>query len=304
MRIPGISSAVFAIAIVAMSAPALAQVVTPAVEPRAAEDLNTWMSLSYAHLFETDLDNTPVEVERDSLLAIAGHRFALSDSVGLVTQASYQLSAYDFSGDGGTLWKDINQVTAMMMIDWKLDEHWSLFGGGLFRFSGESGADFDDSLTGGGFGGFQYTWSESLKTGLLLGAVSRIEDDAAILPLPLVTWKFAESWKFRLGVSQLGAVGYGPELSWMASEKWELGFGASYQSRRYRLDTLDQVGEETSMPIYARLGWHPTPSRILELMAGVAVAGEIRHETSNGSKIFDKDTDPSATISLRGNIRF
>ncbi len=60
MRIPGISTAVFAVSIIALSAPALAQVVTPAVEPRAAEDLNTWMSLSYAHLFETDLDGTPV----------------------------------------------------------------------------------------------------------------------------------------------------------------------------------------------------------------------------------------------------
>ena len=304
MRIPGISIFVFAISIAALPASAIAQIVTPSVEPRASEDPNTWATLSYAHLFETDLDNTPVEVERDSLLAIAGHRFALSDSVGLVTQASYQLSAYDFSGDGGTLWKDINQVTAMMMIDWKLDEHWSLFGGGLFRFSGESGADFDDSLTGGGFGGFQYTWSENLKTGLLLGAVSRIEDDAAILPLPLVTWKFAETWKFRLGVSQLGAVGYGPELSWMASENWELALGASYQRRRYRLDKGDRVGEESSMPIYLKLGWHPTPMSALELMAGVAVAGEIRHEKSGGSKIFEKDTDPSATIGLRGHIRF
>ncbi|MCH7645385.1 MAG: hypothetical protein IH974_11185 [Myxococcales bacterium] len=304
MRIPGISIAVFAISIAALPASALAQVVTPAVEPQASEERNTWMSLSYAHLFETDLDNTSVEVKRNSLLAIAGHRFALSDSVGLLTQAAYQLSAYDFSGDGGVLWKDINQVTTMMMIDWRLDEHWSVLGGGLFRFSGEAGADFGDSLTGGGFGGFQYTWSENLRTGFLLGAMSQIEDDAAILPLPLVTWKFAESWMFRLGVSQLGAVGYGPELSWMGSEKWELGFGASYQSRRYRLDQGDLVGEETSMPIYARLGWHPTPSSILELMAGVAVAGEIRQETSRGSKIFNEDTDPSATISLRGNIRF
>lgn len=304
MRIQGISSAVFAIAIVAMSAPALAQVVTPAVEPQESKDLNTWMSLSYAHLFETDFDDGPVDVERDSLLAIAGHRFALSDSVGLVTQAAYQLSAYDFSGDGGALWDDIHQLTLLMIFDWKLDENWSLFGGGLFRFSAESGADFDESLTGGGLGGFQYTWSENLKTGLLLGAMSQIEDDAAVLPLPLMTWKFAESWKFRLGVSQLGAVGYGPELSWMASEKWELGFGASYQSRRYRLDTLDQVGEETSLPIYARFGWHPTPSSTIELMAGVAVAGEVRMETKGGSKIFDEDIDPSATISLRGHIRF
>ena len=149
MRIPGISIAVFIVSIVALPASTFAQIATPAVEPRASEDPNSWASLSYAHLFETDIDDTPVEVERESLLVIAGHRFELSDSVGLVTQAVYQLSAYDFSGDGGALWEDIHQLTVLTMIDWKLDERWSLLGGGLFRFSAESDADFGDALTGG-----------------------------------------------------------------------------------------------------------------------------------------------------------
>ena len=34
------------------------------------------------------------------------------------------------------------------------------------------------------------------------------------------------------------------------------------------------------------------------------LAGEIRQETSRGTKIFNEDTDPSATIGLRGHIRF
>jgi hypothetical protein len=305
MRILSISIAVFAISIAALPVTAIAQIVTPGVEPRGADEPNSWGSLSYAHLFETDVNGASAkEVSRESLLAVAGHRFKLSDFVNLTAQGAYQLSAYDFSGDGGALWDDIHQVTLAMFFDWKIDESWSLLSGGLFRFSGESGADFGDSLTGGGFGGIQYTWNENLKTGLLIGVMSQIEDDAAILPLPLVTWKFADSWKFRLGVSQLGAMGYGPELSWMASEKWELGLGASYQRRRYRLDKGDLVGDETSMPIYLKLGWHPTPLSVLELMVGVAVAGEVRQETSGGSKIFDHDTDSTATIALRGHIRF
>jgi len=249
MRVPRISSAVLVVAIVALSAPALAQVVTSAVEPQESGAPSSWLSLSYAHLFETDLDNTPVEVDRNSLLAIAGHRFAMSDSSGLTMQAAYQLSSYDFSGDGGLLWDDIHQLTTMMMFDWKVGESWTLLAGGLFRFSVESGGDLGESLTGGGFGGFQYHWSENLMTGVLFGVMSQIEDDAAVIPLPLLNWKFAESWKLRLGVSQLGAVGYGPELTWQVSEDWELGVGASYQKRRYRLDMADQVGEETSMPI-------------------------------------------------------
>jgi hypothetical protein len=309
MRFVRFAIALFALSIAALPGSALAQISTADVDLREPQDANTWATISYAYLFETDVDgNIPgtsdVEMERDALLAAAGHRFELSDSVDLMTQVAYQLSSYNFNGDNNILWDDVNQVTLSMLFSWDLNERWSLLGGGLVRFSGESDADFEDSLTSGGFAGFQYRWNENLETGLLLGAMTEIEDSASVLPLPLVDWKFAKSWEFRLGVSQLGAVGYGPELTWYMSDEFDLALGASYQRRRFRMDQGGLVGEETSMPIYLKLGWHPTPQSVIELMAGAAVAGEIRQETVNGTKIFDHDTDPSAIVSLRGHIRF
>jgi hypothetical protein len=166
-------------------------------------------------------------------------------------------------------------------------------------------------MTGGGGGGFQYNWSENLRTGVLIAALSQIKDSAAIVPLPLVTWKMSDSWQFDLGVQTLGAVGYGPEFTWTPNDEWEIGFGASYQRRRYRIDgnanspsNDDGIGDETSMPIFARVGWKPSPTITLDLLGGVAVAGEIRQETDSGNKVFNRDVDPAPILGFEAKFLF
>ena len=41
--------------------PAMPQVDTPYVEPPAPDQPSSWFSVSYAHLFETDVDNLGVD---------------------------------------------------------------------------------------------------------------------------------------------------------------------------------------------------------------------------------------------------
>ena len=83
----------------------------------------------------------------------------------------------------------------------------------------------------------------------------------------------------------------------------------SYETRRYRLDdggaaAVDGVGEETSIPVFARIGWNPSSSARIELTAGVAFGGEIRYGDHGGSKIFKEDYDPAPMLGLRGQFRF
>ena len=180
--------------------------------------------------------------------------------------------------------------------------------GGMLRMSGEGGAEFSDATQGGGLAGFQYKSSDTLKLGLLVGALSQIEANAAVVALPLVDWQMADNWNLKLGMQDLGGMGYGPELTWAPSDTWDFGFGASYQKRRYRLDTSGpgkgNVGEETAVPVYVRIGYRPSPASLLELTAGAAFGGEIRVGDSGGSKLFKEDYDPAAIIGLRGQIRF
>jgi hypothetical protein len=55
--------------------------------------------------------------------------------------------------------------------------------------------------------------SPTLSVGLLIGALSQIEDSALVAPIPVINWKFAESWVLRTGAISLGpAPGLGGEV--------------------------------------------------------------------------------------------
>lgn len=327
---------------------ASAQVMTPAIPLPGEEPTDTWVNLSYAHMFSTDTDLNNVEVQRESVLLLLGRRFGEpDDKLKFAMQFNYQLSAYNFFNDdlsrlgdveglrrsrsprtdlqcgiatqdpavnpgapcGGKLWSDIHQYTFVGLLTYDLDEDWTLLGGAMFKLSGESGADFSEALTGGGFLGFTNKWSDNLSVGLLVGAISQIEDGVGVVPLPIVNWNFADSWKFKLGVQQLGGVGYGPELVFSPNEDWDIKLGASYQRRRFRLDnangsTKNYIGDETSAPVYVEFNAHPNENVDLGIFAGVVVGGTIRMETQGGNKIFNQDYDPTATVGVKGVIRF
>ncbi len=273
---------------------------------------DTWMSAHYAHQFEVDIDNSRAKIERDSVQIVAGHRVQLSDEVFMVGNAAYQGSYYDFANSNGPStqlrWSGVHQGTVMLGVGWKVDENWTLVALGLGRISGEDGADFGDSLSGGGGLVVDYKFSETLSTGLIIGVLSQLEDSAAILPIPTVDWRFSDGWLLHFGIVGMAYPGVGPEVSYRTGD-WEIALGGSYQSRRYRLDehsgpTNEGIGQETSFPIYARVGWVPNANVSLGLTAGVTVGGEIRSGGESGGKVFKEDYDPAPMVGLQANFRF
>jgi hypothetical protein len=154
----------------------------------------------------------------------------------------------------------------------------------------------------------------------MIGVVSSIEDPISILPIPTVRWQFAEKWQYHLGITPLGGRnGIGTELTYSPSEKLDLTLGAQYTKRRYRLDNRGQepsgdrinkkngvggVGEDSGLPIFAQLTWHPTESSSLEAFGGVIVGGNMRTESRTGNKIADTDLDPAPIVGFRAEIHF
>jgi hypothetical protein len=303
-------SALVRLAILAflLAPPALAQVDISAIEPPVPDQPASWIKLYGHHLFETDIDDEG-DVQRQAFIGRLGHRFDMSDDWKLFTQFTYQGNYYDIDDSGPAIdWEDIHQSNLVALLAWKVADHWQLLGGGLVRSSGEGGADFGDTVTAGGALGFLYSSDPKLRVGVLIGVVSSIEDDASVLPLPLLDWKFAEDWLLHLGVVTLDAVGYGAELSWSVSESWELGAGASFERRRFRLDdngaNRDGVAEDTSVPVFARIGFNPNPNIDIDLVGTVSLGGELRVESSSGHQITDRDYDPAAGIGLQTIFRF
>jgi hypothetical protein len=112
--------------------------------------------------------------------------------------------------------------------------------------------------------------------------------------------------------------GVGAEVSWQVSETVSIGTGLAFQSRRYRLRDKNRrqsfnrpnrtdeggIGQETEVPIFAVVQWKPTPKSSLDLLAGVAVGGNVRVESSTGGRIADDSYDPAPFVGLKGTIGF
>lgn len=310
--------------------------------PDATDD--TWTFGGYNYQVESDLDSSG-DMSRHTAVVGVGHRISLTapplgtpisqapERLYIAFQGTYVGSYYDLSPDAGLMkWGDIHSFSLLSLLGWRLDDSWTLLGGGLGRLSMEGGASVTKSLTGGGVVGFEYAASQTLELGLLIGATSQLEDTAALLAVPTVDWRFSEGGRFRLGLSYtLGQPGVGPELTFALADNWQVGIGASYQKRRFRLDfdgalgpgvpspISDGVGEETALPVYVlvrhsvtspQLGvWYDRPFRhypdaFFDLYAGVSLGGELRVEDDSGDRLRSESYDPAATVGFRIQILF
>jgi hypothetical protein len=302
-------------ALLAVGAPlaAFAQAVdVEAVEPERQDRTGFAFRTGYDHMFQTDV-NSGGNVSRDSFQASIGGRFKLDDEIHFTPRFIYELNAFDMSegvrNASGIQWGNVNQYTLVGIADWAMNEHWALLGGPIFRLAGEGSGAFDNGFSGGGLLGFNYRSGEDLSLGLAIGVISQLEDDPAIIPIPMVRWNFVEPLTLKVGIDQLGGrTGLGPELIWHVTKELDFGVGAQYQRRRYRLDdhggNSKGIGEDTGAPFFARLAFKPMEAAVIEAFAGVVAAGELKQQNKNGDQTVDKGFDAAPTVGLRGEFRF
>ena len=141
----------------------------------------------------------------------------------------------------------------------------------------------------------------------------------SIVPVPTMNWKFAEDWRWKIGIVSVFDPGVGTEFSWQISEKVSLGTGITFQTRRYRLNDKTRVrgvgarfnrtddggiGEESAVPVFANVKWQISKRAVVDVLAGVAFAGNVRVESSAGGRIKDDDYDPAPFLGLRGRFFF
>ncbi len=258
----------------------------------------------YGHLFNTDLDRKG-DFSRDGFRFLFNAEVEFTPNFQLVNIASYDFNQYDFSSSSRFQFNDVHFANYVPLFKWKADEQWTILAAPIVRLNMEGDAKVKDSIRGGGAVGFIYSSSPTLTLGLLIGALDQIEDDAQIVPIPLIRWQFADSWTFRTAVSQLGGQnGLGAEVAWKWTPNLEVVGGAAFQRRRFRLNTNDQVGQETLIPIYGKFSFGIHPQGKLEIFAGVAAGGELRLENKNGNKIREEDYDATAMLGAQLDFVF
>lgn len=260
------------------------------------------------HQFKTDLGGGgDFSVTRGGI-GITG-RTQINDDANLSFRLDYGLDAYDFSGTMAKFgtsepWDDIHTVSLGAVLSVDVADDWSVFGGPVLQFSGESGADFGDSLTGGGLIGATYRVSESLTLGGGVGVVSQIEDDVRFFPVFALNWQITDRWSVR-NTSFAGAGSRGGlEVVYTAERYWEAAIGGAYQFKRFRLDTMDRVGEDTAIPFWARFTYIFSDNVRVNVYGGLSFNGELTLENSSGNTIADADYDSAGVIGVSGVIRF
>ena len=256
---------------------------------------------------DADLDNGgSVQAFRYDL-GVVVPRTKVVDNLGWDNTFFFGASTYDFDGQGfgaGNPWNTILSLRYVTKLTYSIDQQWGVTAGGIFIISPETNADFGDSFTGGGLLAAEYRHSDTLFVSLGVAVITQIEDDPAITPSVVVNWVPATDWTVRVGsVPASGGAAAAAEVAYDLGVPLELGLGVLYQQRRFRLDNSgpvpNGVGEDNNLPVRLRLGWDISQNFSLNILAGVALAGQVRLENSSGHLVVKDDYDPAAYVGIR-----
>jgi len=231
----------------------------------------------------------------------------LTDTLVLSTSFRFGLDSYWFRNDGP--WHNVYGYTLSSILQAKINDKWSVYGGGMVRQNGEASTKFKDGITGGGIAGVNYKYSDTLSFGGGLGIMSQLEEHATVLPLLTANWKFAEDWTLKLGLSDVASTGYGLRVSYDLSKDWQFGAGLQHQKSRFRIKGYDSsssggVGQDQSTTLYADALWHATDKMDLNGFIGLATGGNLRVENATGTELGSSDYNTAAVIGVKASIRF
>lgn len=286
----------------------------PSAEPPAAakppEPLTFSIASGFQYLFETNIDGggeisltrVPLDIHADWTLS---RQFTLS------TGLRFELDLYDFKGVsplGADPWSDVYNLTLDVQAMWALDQRTRIFGGPVVGWYRESGADWGSSVVAGGLLGMTYAVSPKLIVGAGMGVVTRIEDDLLIYPIIVLNWRLTERTYLTSRAGPAGIAATGLELVHVFEGGWEIGVGARYEFRRFRLDDTgvvpNGVGEETDFPAWIRLTYRPDESFKLDLYCGLSLFGRLGTDDDQGNEVARVTYDPAPIVALIGRLDF
>ncbi len=261
------------------------------------------------HQFDTDLDEGG-SFDADRFTIQAGHGYSWDRRTRTALALGYSYDGYSFSLDNGAgfaPWEDIHSISLSLPTSIGIGESWSAFVIPSIRSSGESGADFDETLSGGLLGGFSYRFSENLSIGPGIGIFSQLEESATIIPILLIDWQITKTLSLETGRGLGATLGPGLSLNYRPNQTWAFAVGGRYEKLRFRLDKSGSigggVGEDQSFPLFGACTYNFTPKAQLSLVGGVELGGELRLEDADGRKVDEQSYDPGVFMGLTFVVR-
>jgi hypothetical protein len=286
---------------------------TPEKLPNPGSDLTLSLSGGYQRIFDMDLETTgDVSIDRAGVHFQA--RGSVARDVRLEVNFRYLYDNYDFGGAfvldpiNGSPWESINTLALDATIEWWIVNDCAILFGLTLDSSGETGADWDKSVTGGGRFGVMFVANKSLVWGLGLGVSSRLEDSALVYPILILNWHISPQARLASVAGPVGIASTGLEFVYDLGGGLETGVGFRYEYRRFRLDdegfAAGGVGEDTGIPFWGRISYKFTQNISADLFAGFVFAGRFKVDDLNGVRLTREDADPGATLALAIRFRF
>ncbi|HEX5399303.1 MAG TPA: DUF6268 family outer membrane beta-barrel protein [Verrucomicrobiae bacterium] len=236
----------------------------------------------------------------------------LNDKFQLGTSFRYGLDAFNFNSlpaGTATPWRNINTLQAASILAYKVDDTWSVYGGGFVKLSADSDVALGKGATGGILGGFNYKVNDTLDLGAGFAVANQIQTRAMFVPLFTARWQFADQWRLDAGLTDVATTGYGAEVKWLFSDAWNFGFGVQYHKSRFRIASPDGTGgdgagQEKAATIYADATWHATPKVDVDGFVGVAAGGNVAAYDNARNKTWGYNYKPAPILGLKGSVRF
>jgi hypothetical protein len=261
--------------------------------------------------FDTDLDDGG-SYNTTRLTIQAGSGYSWDPQTNVSFSLGYSYDGYDFSGNGGfvslTPWEDIHTISFGVPMRFGMDDHWTVFLIPSIRSTGESGANFDETVTGGVLGGFSYRFNDRLTIGPGIGVISQLEESATVIPIVIVDWKITDKWSLDTGRGLGATLGPGLTLNYQPNRMWQFGVGGRYGKLRFRLEekgtTGGGVGEDSSFPLFASCTYNANPKTNISLVGGLELAGELKLEDKDGRAVKEESYDTGIFLGLTFNTRF
>jgi hypothetical protein len=258
---------------------------------------STFIRGGYVYQSDTDMDNNNGSFTAGRFFVQPGVMYSPNHTRSYSLAFGYGYDGYDFTGETGfgalRPWDDIHSIRLSTPIRFSKGQNWSFFILPTLRVTGESGADFKDSLTGGGFAGFSYRFNERLTIGPGIGFITQIEDDASIFPVLIINWKITDTLSLETGRGLGATLGPGITLNWRMTEQWHFALGGRYEKLRFRLDekatTPSGIGQDTSFPLFGGITYNINPSARVSLIGGLETSGELQLEDHDGNVLDQQD---------------
>ncbi|MBN1512134.1 MAG: hypothetical protein JXB13_08975 [Phycisphaerae bacterium] len=278
------------------------------------------LDAGWRHRLRADVDDGAT-FNVDSFNIAMGMTRRLTERLKLDVHGGYSVDSYDFSdGDtfGGMPWEDVNCFQARFLARYRHEDRWEFLGGPVLVGHSEQDAK-EDSMEGGALAGVLYSCSPVRTAGIAVVALSRLEGDTLVMPVPIIQWSLNDDWVVRTRASSIGSVfelglqaesclGIGMEAERTLTPRWACAAGAQFHSRRFRLDDSgvqpDGIGEDTGTHVYLQASWRSGRASAVEVFAGVQTQGELTIRDEDGDKVAREDYDPAGVLGMRAMLRF